>query len=75
LELHKQYDPSLLAFLPVVPGPPTTPINFKKLSPEEFHSSELEALVSEALNTDHMKQWENAITAQQLASATNGVHS
>jgi hypothetical protein len=47
----------------------------KKLSAEEFHSSELEAFVSKVLNTDHMKQWEDDNTAQQLASATNGVHS
>ncbi|XP_046464634.1 nucleolar complex protein 3 homolog [Daphnia pulex] len=75
LELHTQYDPSLLAFLPAVPGPASTPINLKKLSAEEFHSSELEAFVSKVLNTDHMKQWEDDNTAQQLASATNGVHS
>ncbi len=75
MELHTQYDPSLLAFLPAVPGPASTPINLKKLSAEEFHSSELEAFVSKVLNTDHMKQWEDDITAQQLASATNGVHS
>ena len=58
-----------------MPGPSSTPINLKKLSAEEFHSLELEGLVSKVLNTDHMKQWENEITAQQLASATTGVHS
>lgn len=73
LELYKQYDPSLLAFQPVVPGPPSTPINLKKLSPEEYHSSELEALVSKVLETDHMELWEKDIASEQLALVTNGV--
>ncbi|KAI9564697.1 hypothetical protein GHT06_008438 [Daphnia sinensis] len=75
LELHKQYDPSLLAFQPAVPGPPSTPINLKKLCAEEFHNSELEALITKVLQTDHMKLWEKDIASKQLALVTNGVQS
>ncbi|XP_057370340.1 nucleolar complex protein 3 homolog [Daphnia carinata] len=73
LELHKQYDPSLLAFQPAVPGPSSTPINLKKLCAEEFHNSELEALISKVLQTDHMKLWEKDIASEQLALVKNGV--
>ena len=58
MELHIQYDPSTLAFLPAVPGPSSAPISWKRMPDEGFHSSELEAQISDVLNTDHMKQWE-----------------
>ena len=70
LELHVQYDPSLLAFQPAVPGPPSTPINLKKLSHEQFHNSELEAQISEVLTTDHMKLWEDGIRQHCLVPAS-----